>query len=319
MTIKKPSEKIMRNAADLIKSGSVVSFPTETVYGLGADAFNPLAVTKIFEIKQRPFFDPIIVHIAHESQIDLIAKNADDRIRHLTGCFWPGPLTLILEKTKKVPDIVTSGLETVAVRMPRHPLAKELIIKSGTPIAAPSANRFGCISPTEAVHVHNQLGANIELILDGGKCQVGVESTIIKVEKERVILLRPGGIPVEDIESVAGPVEKASESGKPEAPGQLPYHYSPETKIKIVNNIAEYKEVDDDTAILLFKNNSIIEMNDSVEILSPKGDLREAASNLFSALHRLDSLGKKLIIAESVPEKGLGLAIMDRLNRAAKK
>lgn len=310
----------MREATAIIKSGGIIAFPTETVYGLGADAFNPIAVARIFEAKNRPFFDPLIVHIADLSQMGMLCSRMDKRAGRLAGRFWPGPLTLVLPKNERVPDIVTAGLGTVAIRMPDHLIALDLIIRAGTPIAAPSANRFGYISPTTAAHVMEQLGDRVDMIIDGGDCTVGVESTIIKLDDEKNIILRPGGVPREEIESIIGPVEIATDiEGDPEAPGRLPYHYSPTIPVLLVETIREIDFSRSDAGFLIFRKIDRELPLDRTEILSLNGDLKEAASNLFSSLHRLDKMNIKVIIAESVPEQGLGIAIMDRLRKAAKK
>lgn len=318
MRISHPSRGVMRKATAIIRSGGIVAFPTETVYGLGADAFNPLAVARIFEAKGRPLFDPLIVHIADLSQMGRLAVTIDRRAGRLAGRFWPGPLTMVLPKNDLVPDIVTAGLDTVAVRMPDHLIARDLIIGSGTPIAAPSANRFGYISPTKAAHVLDQLGDRVDMIIDGGDCAVGVESTIIKLVGDRSVILRPGGVPVEEIEAVIGPVERGPEAMKgPEAPGQLPSHYSPSIPVYLAASIREIDFSKDDAGYLLFKKPVFDIPENRTEILSAEGDLKEAAANLFSSLHRLDRMNIRVIIAEAVPEQGLGLAIMDRLRRAA--
>jgi L-threonylcarbamoyladenylate synthase len=318
MRISHPSRGVMRKATGIIKSGGIVAFPTETVYGLGADAFNPLAVARIFEAKGRPLFDPLIVHIADLSQMGRLAVNIDRRAGRLAGRFWPGPLTMVLQKNGLVPDIVTAGLDTVALRMPDHLIARDLIMGSGTPIAAPSANRFGYISPTKASHVLDQLGDRVDMIIDGGDCAVGVESTIIKLTGERSVILRPGGVPIEEIEAVIGPVERGPEAVKgPEAPGQLPSHYSPSIPVYLAGSIREIDFSRDDAGYLLFKKPAVAIPENRTEILSADGDLKEAAANLFSSLHRLDGMNIRVIIAEAVPEQGLGIAIMDRLRRAA--
>ncbi len=318
MRISDPSRGVMRKAAAIIKSGGIVAFPTETVYGLGADAFNPLAVARIFEAKGRPLFDPLIVHIADLSQMERLTVAIDRRAGRLAGRFWPGPLTLVLPKNNLVPDIVTAGLDTVAIRMPDHLIARDLIIGSGTPIAAPSANRFGYISPTKAAHVLEQLGGRVDMIIDGGDCAVGVESTIIKLAGERSVILRPGGVPIEEIEAVIGPVEKGPVPVKgPEAPGQLPSHYSPSIPVYLAGSIREIDFSRVDAGYLLYKRPSCSIPESRTEILSTDGDLKEAAANLFSSLHRLDGMNIRVIIAEAVPEQGLGIAIMDRLRRAA--
>lgn len=308
----------MRKATAIIKGGGIVAFPTETVYGLGADAFNPLAVARIFEAKNRPLFDPLIVHIADLSQMGMLASRVDKRAGRLAGRFWPGPLTMVMPRSERVPDIVTAGLDTVAVRMPDHLIALDLIRLSGTPIAAPSANRFGYISPTKAAHVLEQLGERVDMIIDGGPCTVGVESTIIKLDEGRSIILRPGGVPIEEIEAVIGPVVTAAPSGvNPEAPGQLPSHYSPTIPVRLADSAGAIDFSREDAGFLLYKRPESGAPAGRTEILSVNGDLQEAAANLFSALHRLDRMKISVIIAEPVPERGLGIAIMDRLRRAS--
>lgn len=313
--IKATSDNIIL-AAEIIRGGGLVAFPTETVYGLGADALNPVAVAGIFEAKKRPFFDPLIVHIADLSALDELVIRPDPRAIKLAGTLWPGPITIVFPKSSLVPDIVTAGLNTVAVRMPSHPVAQSLIRLSGTSIAAPSANPFGYISPTRARHVEKQLGNTVDIILDGGPCSVGLESTIIKFDQNGVHLLRPGGISIEDIEAITGPVNTAR-SAVTESPGQLPVHYSPHTRVLIISDIAD--AVEKNAALLSFRGTASEREFRAIEILSPSGDLREAAARLFSALHALDECGAQIIYAESLPENGLGRAIMDRLRRAAEK
>jgi L-threonylcarbamoyladenylate synthase len=312
---------LIHQAAEIIRQGGVVAFPTETVYGLGANALNPLAVARIFEIKNRPYFDPLIVHIANFDEMSRLVINTPVDAKKLIKRFWPGPLTLVLSKTDEVPDLVTAGLPTVALRMPRHPIALRLIEETSCPIAAPSANPFGYVSPTTAEHVRNQLGNQVDLILDGGPCEVGLESTIISFSEEKPMLLRPGGLPVEEIESTIGKVKlNPIEEGSLSSPGRLPKHYAPRTRIVI-----EEWEKDFDTSqnkkvgLLAFREVDVSLPFQYVEVLSPKGDLREAAANLFAAIRRLDALNLDLILAEAVPEVGLGRAIMDRLRRASKR
>ncbi len=319
MKISHPSRRVMRKATAVIKSGGIVAFPTETVYGLGADAFNPLAVARIFEAKNRPLFDPLIVHIADLSQMGALASRVDKRAGRLAGRFWPGPLTMVMPRSGRVPDIVTAGLDTVAIRMPDHLIALELIRLSGTPIAAPSANRFGYISPTKAAHVLEQLGERVDMIIDGGPCSVGVESTIIKLDEGRNVILRPGGVPIEEIEAIIGPVEMASSSGdNPEAPGQLPSHYSPSIPVRLAERAGSIDFSREDAGFLLYRRPESGAPSERTEVLSDNGDLQEAAANLFSALHRLDRMKISVIIAEPVPEQGLGIAIMDRLRKASR-
>jgi L-threonylcarbamoyladenylate synthase len=315
MKVKATDENI-KLASSIIKKGGLVAFPTETVYGLGANALNPYAVAKIFEVKNRPTFDPLIVHIAKIEWLEKLTKEIDDRAFKLIEKFWPGPLTLILPKSQIVPDIVTAGLPTVAIRMPSHPVALALIENSETPISAPSANRFGYISPTTAEHVEKQLGDKIDLILDGGRCPIGVESTVLSLIDDEPTVLRPGGLPVEEIERIIGKVKIQTKSEKPLSPGQLPKHYSPRTPVKIFKSLDEIKQ-NENIGILLFKKIDVNIKAKHIEILSENGDLVESAGNLFSALHRLDEANVDIIYAQEVPEVGLGLAIMDRLRKAS--
>ena len=308
---------IYSKAAEIIRKGGLVAFPTETVYGLGGDALNPSAVAKIFEVKNRPRFDPLIVHIDNFSLLERLCSSVDERARKLME-FWPGPLTLVLPKTHIVPDIVTAGLPTVAIRMPSHPVALELIRQAGTPIAAPSANPFGYLSPTLPEHVREQIGDKVDLILDGGKCPIGVESTVIDLTQAELTLLRPGGLPVEKIEKTIGKLRICTnDSSRPRSPGQLPRHYSPRTPIRILEGktfeLRRGKRVGF-LALRSPKENLPYEM---VEVLSPRGNLREAAANLFASLQRLDKAGLDIIYAEPVPDVGLGRAILDRLHKAA--
>ncbi|HPS57343.1 MAG TPA: L-threonylcarbamoyladenylate synthase [Spirochaetota bacterium] len=307
----------IQRAAELIRAGGLVAFPTETVYGLGADGLNSSASAGIFEAKKRPFFDPLILHIALMDSLFTIAEDPDSHILSLAQKFWPGPLTIVVKKKSHIPDIVTSGLDTVAVRMPDHPVAKKLIELSGTPIAAPSANRFGSISPTSAEHVARQLHDSEGMILDGGQCHVGIESTIISASGKGITLLRPGGIPVEAIEEAAGiKVTVPGQGSRPQAPGQLPYHYSPEKPVNLVDRITADIP---GAGLLFFMKPSFACPDGRSLVLSETGDLREAAANLFAHLHRLDSMEIDFIYAERVPEKGLGLGIMDRLTKASMK
>ena len=316
----KASEENLKIAAEVIRKGGLVAFPTETVYGLGGDTFNPDAVARIFEVKERPSFDPIIVHIADFDDIRRLCKKVDERAKILAERFWPGPLTIVLKKSEKVPDIVTAGLDTVAVRMPSHPVARKLIEYSKTPIAAPSANLFGRLSPTTAEHVKEQLGDRIDIIIDAGRCPVGVESTVIDLTKEPTIL-RLGGTPVEEIEKVIGRVRILTHSDKPRSPGQLSKHYSPKTPLRIIKEkvVIEHGKK---AGLLAFRqpDDEIAKRFEKIEVLSNSDDLnealRQAAQNLFSALHRLDKANLDVIYAERVPEIGLGKAIMDRLRKA---
>ncbi len=306
----------IREAAQAIRAGEIVAFPTETVYGLGADVFNPMACAKIFEAKQRPQFDPLIVHVESPQQAELLFAEIPPQAKVLIGKFWPGPLTLVLPKTPKVPPIVTAGLNTVAVRMPSHPVAIALIKAAGTPIAAPSANPFGYLSPTTAEHVKEQLGDRVPIILDGGPCAIGVESTILKMS-DPPVLLRPGGLPLEDIEREIGKVTIANPVGSaPEAPGQLKSHYSPHAPLFLVQDQLAFPK-NKKIGYLAFQKPPPNIKVDKIEVLSATGDLREAAANLFLCLHRLDDARVDVVFAEPVPDKGLGRAIMNRLQKAA--
>jgi L-threonylcarbamoyladenylate synthase len=308
----------LRRAAALIRGGEVVAFPTETVYGLGADATNAVAVAKLFEIKARPSFDPLIVHLAAKEDLPAVAASVPESARFLVERFWPGPLTLVLPKTARVPDIVTAGLPSVAVRVPDHPVALELLRASGRPIAAPSANRFGRVSPTTAEHVAEQLGDSLPLILDGGPCRVGIESTVISFLTTPPRLLRPGGIALEALREVVGTVDIDRGGDERLAPGRSLRHYAPRTPLRLVGSVREIAAADRAGAALL----AVAPLDGAagfahVEILAPDGDLHRAAANLFAALRRLDGGGYARIYAVSIPERGLGLAIMDRLKRAA--
>ncbi len=312
---------MLRRAAETIRRGGLVAFPTETVYGLGADAFAPLAVARIFEVKKRPYFDPLIVHVAGHEDLEKLVADIPPDAETLMKMFWPGPLTLVLSKREDVPDIVTAGLSTVAVRMPKHPMALDLIKLAECPIAAPSANRFGSLSPTTAEHVQDQLGDQVDLILDGGPCQVGVESTILSLTEEKPRLLRPGGVPLEEIEAIIGKVDVNSTGETiPSAPGMLPSHYAPRTPMVILSNGERFDSYGDEkVGFLAFAEPEQTGPLQQIEVLSKKGDLREAAANLFAAIRRLDAFHLDLIVAEPVPEVGLGRAIMDRLRRASHK
>ncbi len=316
MPIYDSDSKSIQRAADQINSGGVVAFPTETVYGLGADAFNTSAVAQIFEIKNRPHFDPLIVHIADLNDLERIAE-VNDLALKLARKFWPGPLTLVLKKQKNIPDLVTSGLPTVAVRMPNHPVALELICLAGKPIAAPSANPFGYLSPTTAKHVDDQLGAKVSIILDGGPCATGVESTILDLSSASPAILRAGGIPAEEIEKITGVLESCQVGSLPSAPGQLEQHYAPHKPLRVLSRaeILNYPKLQS-CGVLLFSADKNLKAKE-VKTLSAAGDLKEAAANLFSFLHDFDDSDCDFILAEAVPEKGLGKAIMDRLRKAS--
>jgi L-threonylcarbamoyladenylate synthase len=316
------SPGMMTRAADILRNGGVLAFPTETVYGLGAAVFNERAVARVFEIKQRPRFDPLIVHVSGPEQLPLLVQEVPEAAKALIERFWPGPLTLVLPKSPRVPDLVTAGLPTVAVRMPRHPLALALIVRAGTPVAAPSANPFGYTSPTTARHVGECLDGQADMILDGGSCSVGVESTILSMASGRPVLLRPGGVPVEDIERIVGPLTQEPPGGGRgaiAAPGMLPRHYAPRTPLKLIPEGGTWPPPapDEKVGLLAFRDVSDPTHFACVEVLSGSGDLREAAATLFGAMRRLDDRHLDLILARLVPHEGLGMAINDRLSRAA--
>jgi len=292
----------------------VVAFPTETVYGLGANAFNPMAVAKIFEIKERPSFDPLIIHIASIHQLDRLVLNADERVYKLAEKFWPGPLTMVLPKSNMVPDIVTSGLSTVGIRMPSHKIALELIHKSDCPIAAPSANKFGQISPTTAAHVKKQL-PDVDYIINGGKTTVGIESTIIKLTDDGFQILRPGIITSKDLEEII-PFDDASKKEKEVAPGMQKSHYSPRKKLLIADKSS--LNIDKSKAGLISFSGELENGYRKVIKVSERNDLKDYAVNMFEALHSFeDDNDIEIIIAEPVCERGIGKAIMDRLRKAA--
>ena len=312
-----PSE--YARAVSLLRSGEVVALPTETVYGLAADALNALAVAKIFEAKERPRFDPLIVHLPDRSWLEKVADlDAQDRvlILKLVDHFWPGPLTMVLPKGHIVPDIVTAGLETVAVRLSGHPVFSEVIRDFGGPLAAPSANRFGRISPTAAAHVLEELNGRIPLIVDGGPTQHGLESTIVAPRNGRIEILRRGPIAEAQLAEFSETVV-AESSQHPEAPGQLPSHYAPRTPLILVGAASSFVPNPGKRGGLLSWKLHDASGFAEVRCLSEGQDLVEAAANLFRFLRELDNHDLDLIVAEAVPEEGLGAAINDRLRRAA--
>ena len=312
------SNSEMERAASIIREGGLVAFPTETVYGLGADALNPNAVARIFEEKERPSFDPLIVHIADISEVEKLCNVVwAEALNLLALKFWPGPLTIVMQKNDIVPDIVTSGLDTVGIRMPSHSVAIELIRKSGRPIAAPSANKFGLLSPTTAAHVKKQL-KGVECVLDGGTTTVGIESTVIELKASGFVLLRPGIITREELIAIIPEVteEKTSEENKFHAPGLLKSHYSPQKPLYILGETFIEKSTKN-AAYILFGETSGNENLQITEVLSPTQDLKEAAINLFRILHSLEDTDIDFIVSEPVPEIGIGVAIMDRLRKAA--
>ncbi len=310
-------------ARELLNEGKLVAIPTETVYGLAGNAYNPAAVTEIFSVKNRPSFDPLIVHTDHPDRIDEFAEKIPHTLRKLAEAFWPGPMTLILKRKPIIPDIITAGLDTVAVRVPAHPLTLELLASLDYPLAAPSANPFGYVSPTTAAHVNEQLGKKIRYVLDGGACAVGIESTIIGCEDSTPVVYRLGGKTIEEIEEIAGNIKiRSKEYAGIVAPGMLKSHYSPGKKV-ILFPPDQFPEIPEKTrlrtGILTFRQAMANVPMENQFILSEKGDLKEAGKNLFTGLRWLDTLDIDRIFAERVPDKGIGKAINDRLNRAAAK
>lgn len=321
-------------AARRIRAGEPVAFPTETVYGLGANALDPVAVARVFEAKDRPSFDPLIVHVPSAVAIGEYveaADAADPRVARLAARFWPGPLTMVLRKREVIPGIVTAGLPTVGIRVPDHPVAIALLEAAAVPIAAPSANRFGGLSPTLAEHVIRQLGDRIGLILDGGPSRVGVESTVLALDPDGARLLRPGGTSLEAIEAVIGPVvvvpamaSDADERGPAPSPGTSAAHYAPSVPLTVISPDAPLRPGPGERIGLLAASDTARDQAlvrggpfAAVEVPAPQGDALTLAAGLFDALHRLDAAGVDRIVAQEVPEEGLGRAIMDRLRRAA--
>ncbi len=307
-------------AAAVLNQEDVVAIPTETVYGLAGNIYSEKAVKKIFALKKRPLFNPLIVHIKSVEVLNEVAKDIPDAALKLTKVFWPGPLTLVLKKQSHISDLITAGKPTVAVRMPNHKVALALLEKLDFPLAAPSANPFGSISPTTAEHVDHYFKDNLTLVLDGGPCERGVESTIIGFDKDGAVLYRHGSISIEEIEEVIGKIKVvAKNDDTPDAPGMLLKHYAPKTKLVLTDNIEQVLNENSNKQVGLLRLKSGKEnwKIARLEVLSELGDLIEATHNLYAAMHRLDHLGLDLIIAEKLPEKGLGKTINDRLERAA--
>ena len=324
------SEMDVEKAAKIIKEGGLVAFPTETVYGLGSDAFNVRALARIFEVKNRPFFDPLIIHIADYDSIfriadyDALGFASKEKIKQLTVKFWPGPLSLVLPKKKELPDLATAGLPCAAIRFPSHEIAQSLIRLSTGAIAAPSANPFGFLSPTRAEHVKAQLGGKVDCILDSGRTSLGLESTVLDLSSSIPCILRHGGITKEAIEDIIGEVVENPHNGNQYAagtassPGLLKNHYAPKTPLVLCSR----KEMpgnslnENEGCLYFSKMPDGLKGLKCVKLLSEKEDLNEAAANLFDMLHELDNMGLSIIYAEKVPDHGLGRAINDRLYKA---
>ncbi|MBO4206448.1 L-threonylcarbamoyladenylate synthase [Micromonospora echinofusca] len=313
-----PAGSGIAEAAGVLRAGGLVAFPTETVYGLGANALDARAVARVFEAKARPRFDPLITHLATADDLTELAGRLPAVAQALAERFWPGPLTLILPRPAAIPPIVTSGLDSMAVRVPDHPVARALIAEAGIPVAAPSANRFGQLSPTRAGHVVAGLGGAVDLVLDGGPARCGIESTIVDARGDRPVVRRLGALPVEELVEVVGPVQvDPGNSGQPTAPGTLAAHYAPGTPLRLVDAADAVPPPDGVRRGYLALRERPADGYAAVEVLSAAGDLTEAAARLFEALHRLDAAGVTEILAEPVPDTGLGRAINDRLRRAA--
>ncbi|MBA4849915.1 L-threonylcarbamoyladenylate synthase [Emticicia sp. BO119] len=312
--------KDIEKAIRLLNDGEVIGIPTETVYGLAGNALNNDTVARIFEVKNRPSFDPLIIHTNSIKRFQNYISEIDERVYTLAEKFMPGPLTLLLPRKDIIPDLVTSGLENVAIRIPNHPLTLELLSQLEFPLAAPSANPFGYISPTNAIHVNNQLGDKIKYILDGGDCQVGIESTIVGFVDNEAIIYRKGGLSIEAIETIVGKVNVIEHSSSnPLAPGMLKSHYAPKKPLILLNKNQVIEPEKKKIAYLGFKQyNPFIPVENQL-LLSPNGDFREAARHLFAYMRYLDAMDVDIIYTELLPEKELGRAINDRIRRATVK
>ena len=311
--------KDIQKAISLLSSDKLVAIPTETVYGLAGNIFSETAIKSIFETKKRPFFNPLIVHIHSAEILETIVSYIPEKAKLLADAFWPGSMTLVLKKQPAIPDLITAGKDTVAVRVPNHPLTLELLKQLPFPLAAPSANPFGSISPTKPEHVERYFKNTIEQVLDGGACKNGIESTIIGFENDEPIIYRLGALAVEDIEAVVGKVFiKNKKEENPDAPGMLERHYAPSTNTILTDSISEEikKHIGKRIGILVFKSH--LKDHNIVRqiILSEKANMQEAASKLYDAMHELDHQNLDLIIAEKFPDFGLGKSINDRLQRA---
>jgi L-threonylcarbamoyladenylate synthase len=321
--------KKINEAAAIIKRGGLVAFPTETVYGLGADALNAEAVAGIFSAKKRPLDDPLIVHISQKSDLSRLTVQVPEKAERLIEKFWPGPLTVVLEKTSLVPDIVTTGLNTVAVRMPSGAIALRLIDSAQTPIAAPSANLFGKPSPTSAGHVIHDMGERIDMVIDGGNPEIGIESTVVAFDGDEVMILRPGGTTIEQIQEVVGSVVVCSENDHSiECPGKYPQHYSPDARVvfvdtgrgqeaKVMELAENFKKNGRRSGIMCVEEHAGSYPGYGTKILGSAEDAKVCASRLFGIFREFDSEGYDIIIAEGISEQGLGLAVMNRIRKAA--
>lgn len=305
--------KDILKAAQLLEQGKLVAIPTETVYGLASNALDTTAVAGIFRAKNRPTFDPLIIHTYSIEKAKEYVREFPSDLEKLAKAYWPGPLTILLPKKNVIPDLVTSGLDKVAIRIPNHSLTLELLQQINFPLAAPSANPFGYVSPTKPEHVNKQLGNEVDYILDGGPCEVGIESTIVGMENGKVCVYRLGGLTIEQIENVIGKIElKINSSDNPTSPGQLQSHYAPMKKL-VIGNVEELLKQYENAGVLSFGNKTY---DVYTYELSRNSDLTEAAANLFAGLRALDESKVEIIITEYLPAIGLGIAINDRLTRA---
>lgn len=313
--------KDISKAVALLNAEEIVAIPTETVYGLAGNIYSEKAIASIFETKKRPFFNPLIVHIPSTEYLSNIVDHIPEKAKRLANAFWPGPITLVLKKKNTIPDVITAGKDTVAVRVPNHPITLELLNQLDFPLAAPSANPFSSISPTTAEHVETYFKDAINMVLDGGACTSGIESTIIGFENDEPIIYRLGSTAIEDIEAIVGNIEiKNTKEVAPEAPGMLERHYAPKTKTILTDNISTILNEYKGKRIGVITYKSEIDNTDiEVQIaLSKTGNLSESASNLYDVLHQLDKMHLDVIIAEKLPDYGLGKSINDRLLRATK-
>lgn len=311
--------KDISKAVKLLTADKLVAIPTETVYGLAGNIYSEKAIKSIFETKKRPFFNPLIVHIPSVDALETIVSHVPEKAKQLAQAFWPGSMTLVLKKQSSIPDLITAGKDTVAVRIPNHPLALELLRQLSFPLAAPSANPFGSISPTKPEHVARYFKNDIDMVLDGGPCTSGIESTIIGFKNEEPIIYRLGALALEAIEAVVGKVTIKNEKEiSPDAPGMLNRHYAPATQTFLTDTVSEEikKHLGKRIGILVFKTGLKDDTITTQIILSQKGDMAEAASKLYDAMHDLDHQNLDVIIAERFPDFGLGKSINDRLQRA---
>ncbi|MEK7748030.1 MAG: L-threonylcarbamoyladenylate synthase [Nitrospirota bacterium] len=317
----------IKYAAAVLREGGIVAFPTETVYGLGARVFDPKAVSRIYQIKGRPNDNPLIAHIANKNQLDSLTPEVSPLAHTLIESFWPGPLTLVLKRLDTVPAIVSANLKTIAIRMPNHPVALALLSEFNEPIAAPSANRSGRVSPTSATHVREALGNDVDCILDGGQCTVGLESTVLDMTCNPPTLLRPGAITIEMIESAIGPITLAqSREQTTSSPGMNHPHYQPSCKVVLVDPyslhiaLGEHLRYQKRLGMISFQNGQCAPREIDTSLFAyarMMTDLSDYARNLFAAFHEAEEAKVEILLVEQVPKEGLGLAIMDRLQRAA--